>query len=632
MAQEQQLSQPSVQQAPMPGVKLQADASPASFGGGAATEGAFQASTDLANSAADLFYQRAQRKQQLQDLQTNYAMNGQLAELKTNLLYDPKTGALNQHGDNANGITGKTLDVWNKAVTDLGRNFTTPQQMEAFQRAVGSNQVELHRELDKHEYGEAVATTTNTITSAAAKFADAAEKSALTDPAATQMNLRRTQASLGELADLKGLSGVSREQFINTQMSANHMRVLSTLIDAQQDLKAEQYFKDHQQDFYGNDYKNAVAATQKASVLGESYRLMDLITAPQDKARDFANDNEAGSGQVTPTRAEARAKVKDVTDNPKVRLLLTKMIDEKYDQEETDQRQSIHDNYIKASKAIYDSRVVGSNAPIETRIPQSVLDEIAKSPEHIKSLNDYAVALSFDRQSDPEAKAKFINAVSDTAGLGKQSWSDVAMNIGKGLSQTDYGQLQKEWEKAHDSYLKNQATPVPDAQITRATNEALGSFTRGIPWYEPGANQPFKDVEQGIHNLKGEALNRYNLFHQSVQYDAEVEKNAKGRPLNTIEIQAVINRNLQNQVEYYREGTASSVLGESRKLPASMLLPREHVNLSDDERRFFVSKINELRGAKMDWTAIPADDSRLQRMKKALLANRADLVDRIATE
>lgn len=635
---DQQLTQPSVQNAPLPGIRMSADAPLAAFGGGQASAEATQAAGDLANSAAEMEYKRAKALRDLSDLKTNYGVATQLSQLQTNLLYDAKTGAVNQHGTNADGITTKVMDAWQKGVSDIGGQLQSPEQVEAFQRQVASHQVELYRAVGSHESKEKVGTTVNTITATAATYADAAEKSALSDSAASQLNLRRADAAYQELATLHGLTPESRKAFLNTQNSQNHMRILTALVDAGQDLKAEQYFKDNKDSFFGNDYTKALEKTQQASVLGESYRQLDIILEPRMGVMPAGTE---GPTQPVPrTRQEAQSEAQKIQ-NPKVRHMTTELVKAHFVEQEQAARQDVSDAFMDASRQMNQEgnrKALQNGTPIEAILTPSLIDRVAASPEHLNALR----AMSQDRQvSEPDAVIQMSRLISDKAALGKMDISEVLSKVGGRLNTSDRAGLRKAWDEAHEAILKNAATPVPTAEVDRAVNDALVNFK--LPGSHLWGSQPF---EKGATKLNGEAKDRYIAFRDEVYRLAQAEKAVKGRPLGPDEIQNVVDKALSRQVDIYKPsffGGPFPSMYTPERLPYGMKLPGEKFYpeskmtgqlevIPEKDRAALVGIINQTKGSDIDWRSVSTDDARLQRMWLAFKSGNKDLLTRIASE
>jgi hypothetical protein len=339
--------------------------------------------------------------------------------------------------------------------------------------------------------------------------------------------------------------------------------------------------------------------------------------------------------------------------NPNIRKMTSDLIEAHYTEQIRAKQQDVAQAFMDASQLMnqpQNKESLQNGKPLEAVLPPSLLDRVAASPEHLSALR----AMSFDRQaSDPDATLQMTRLISDKAALGAMDISDVMAKVGGRLNSSDRASLRKEWESAHEARLRNASTPVPNAEVDRAVEGALTTWQRSgyswltdsSPWTDVNSSKPF---EKGLPKLQGEWRDRYVRFRNEAYRLAQIEKDTKGRPLGTDEIQNVIDKALHQQVEIYNPvlGETAAKIGLNKsygKLPYAMMLEGERVrsgtfmtgkpeDISQKDLADMVSLINDVKGSNLDWRTIPVNDARIQRMWIAFRGGNKDLVTRIASE
>lgn len=179
-----------------------------------------------------------------------------LGEAENELLHTPETGAYSQAGENARGITDKTLSEYDKRVSKIDEGLRNPRQKQVFREAVNERRVRVQQGLQRHEGGQREVAHDN---QAQAALDTATESAALNwqDPTRIDQELSRQRTIIGIQAKRKGWSKEELASAIKKSDTATHTAVIGQMLQANKDGPARAYLEAH---------ASELDATQKARI------------------------------------------------------------------------------------------------------------------------------------------------------------------------------------------------------------------------------------------------------------------------------------------------------------------------------------------------------------------------------
>jgi hypothetical protein len=316
---------PQVREAAAPNVKIGADTSLATFGGGNATEGLFKASAGLLDAVA--------KAKDDADEATAKAAANNLKKIKTDLLWSPQTGALSQQGENAFGIIDKYGSDFKAKADELSKGLSNENQRRYFKTHFDSENNDLHDSLSKHMFKETE------------KFADDQSESLISnyrndailnynDPNKIRSAMESQDSEIFNYAKRKGLPSSWVQAKIQDSESKTHLGVVQAYLSSDQDQIAKQYFEANQSGFTAGDKQSIMKSLEEGTLRGESQRLSDSI---------FAQHNESMSSALAETR-----KIKD----PKLRDETMRRVEANFAMKSRAEREDSENLHIKALNQI----------------------------------------------------------------------------------------------------------------------------------------------------------------------------------------------------------------------------------------------------------------------------------------
>ena len=316
---------PQVKEAAAPAVKVGAETSLATFGGGQATEGLFKASSNLIDAVT-------KAKDDADDATAKAAANN-LKKIKTDLLWSPQTGALAQRGQNAFGIIDKYGAEFKTQADAISKNLSNENQRRYFKSHFESENNDLHDSLSKHMFKEGE------------QFADDQSEALISnhrndailnysDPAKIRAAMQGQDQEIFSYASRKGLPADWVKMKVQDAESKTHLGVVQAYLNSDNDQMAKQYFDANADGFTAGDKQSIMKALEEGSLRGESQRLSDSI---------FAKHNESMSNAVSETR-----KIKD----PKLRDETMRRVEANFAMKSRAEREDSENLHIKALNQI----------------------------------------------------------------------------------------------------------------------------------------------------------------------------------------------------------------------------------------------------------------------------------------
>lgn len=286
-----------VQQAPLPGARLNPGAPVEAFGGGASLDRRTQAANSLAGEAQKLIIEEKDRADQVAVLDAD----SQLSELETRLQYDPKTGAMNRRGRDAFGLPDEVKTEWEKGTQEIEKSLFNANQRLAFKRMSGSRWASLDSNIQRHVSTQIKEFDNETTSSYLENERDAAAKN-FNDHDRVGLSIARQTAALQDHAQRNGLP----EEWITNKAgeaaSKTHMAVLDQMVSAGLYKEAKGYFDEYHGALTAGDSAAAQRTVEKGilhdrqltawgQVSGAGFRRSDgTFDEEKQRAAVFASD------------------------------------------------------------------------------------------------------------------------------------------------------------------------------------------------------------------------------------------------------------------------------------------------------------------------------------------------------
>jgi len=259
------------------------------FGGGSAGIG------NVINDAGKVAMQVYQQEKKRADDIALYDADAKLTKLETDLLYDPKVGALNQKGKNSFDVATTTLPEYKKRSDEILAGLSSNEQKAAFERVRSERGANIDRALQRHVSTESIRYDQEVTTNFVKNEQDLAVKS-YKDPKAVAGSLLRQEQAIRDYGRRYGLPEEETQAQLLKVKSETHESIINRLISNDQEYGAQTYL---------NKYKGEISADKLARIEGALDIAVDRSTT-QKKV-----DSYIGSGlSMNDAYAEA-AKIGD---------------------------------------------------------------------------------------------------------------------------------------------------------------------------------------------------------------------------------------------------------------------------------------------------------------------------------
>src|SRR3989337_1257458 len=106
------------------------------------------------SDVGQVLFKVQQEERAKEDRATVIEADRQLGEAENELLHTPETGAYSQAGENARGITDKTLGEYDKRGSKIDEGRRSPRQKQVFREAVNERRTRVQQGLMRHEGGQ----------------------------------------------------------------------------------------------------------------------------------------------------------------------------------------------------------------------------------------------------------------------------------------------------------------------------------------------------------------------------------------------------------------------------------------------------------------------------------------------
>jgi hypothetical protein len=264
-----------VRDAPLPGVRRTATASPEAMGAGLGRE------VQRAGDVALEIHQDEQRKAEQVRL---FDLKRKLGEFENRRLYDAQNGALNARGEDAFGLPDQVLGDYDTFVGELSQGLGSERLRQSFQELAAGQRQGIDRTLQRHVGQEIQRHEAQTVEAVIANAQEAAAFN-YTDPERVLDEIDIQRAAIIAQADRNGLPGDWVKLKTQHAASATHIGVISRMVSAGQDREAQAYFDRFGDDILtqGGQRDKAQDMIRRGNQLGTAQRIADDMLDKHDE-------------------------------------------------------------------------------------------------------------------------------------------------------------------------------------------------------------------------------------------------------------------------------------------------------------------------------------------------------------
>jgi hypothetical protein len=263
---------PNVQQAALPGARLGVQASPGTFGAGAA-----RGAVDLAQSGLDIQEQERAKADQVRMLD----LERKLGEWENAKLYDPNTGAFSKRGEDAFGLPESVGQDFDGFAGDLQTGLTSDRQRLAAQQLIESRRTGIQRSLMNHVAGEQRNVEDQALAGVVATE-DSAAIANYNDPERVAQAAARKRMAIEGHARRNGLPPEAVAAAVAESTSRTYAGAIGRMIDRGDDLAAKDALERWKGDLTGEDAARIDGALKVSSTKAESRGIADEVSRAPD--------------------------------------------------------------------------------------------------------------------------------------------------------------------------------------------------------------------------------------------------------------------------------------------------------------------------------------------------------------
>lgn len=367
--------------APLPGVRVSAEAPESAFGPPRPAD-----LSGVQQHIEQLYLQEQAKANQIAVMDAD----NRITSLRDSVLYGTpdNPGIINRKGKDALDVA-PALDAWQKGKDEIMNSLSNDQQKLALNNRIDGYDHALHLEIQSHVAAERQRYDGEQTNGFVDKAVDDSARFALTNPDLSEQRLAEAKAAIAAYGARNGEAAEQIQQAQSKAVSNARMNALQLLLTTPEqqgggDLRAAAYLAQHNGDFLPSQLVQAQRLTDAGSVRGESQRQADAIVA---KATDMG---------------AALQQVQQIAD-PQVRDATHQRVLQAYSDQAAVERQKRDQSYRTATQTIVNGGTVND-------IP--IADKLNLSPTEIDDL----VTMS----------GKIRNPVVQTAPSYYQHWSNMA--------------------------------------------------------------------------------------------------------------------------------------------------------------------------------------------------------------
>ncbi|XGC82044.1 hypothetical protein ACES2L_06045 [Bdellovibrio bacteriovorus] len=254
----------------------QAAAAPVKFSNSVNNEALIK-QVDRTMNAAEQMGQTVSKIQDEADRLRALEVSTVYSKRKSEILYNPKDGALMAEGKNAFGIIEPTTKKLKEIQEEIGGGLQNERQKALFNQFVGKEdddtfqrlQIHMSQQIKKHD-GEVVKSSLETLMNRA--------QTDFTDPNKIAQNVAEQEMIVREAGARRGMTPEMIENEVLKQTSSTHSSILNRMVSSQMDMEATKYFNAMKDKMTGDDQTRAENLLKESSYRGQSQRIVDSIS------------------------------------------------------------------------------------------------------------------------------------------------------------------------------------------------------------------------------------------------------------------------------------------------------------------------------------------------------------------
>lgn len=268
-----------VQPEALPNVRLSADVPSEALGAGESSKQAFKAAQNLgglAESIATAEFDKANA------IAVTDAVN-RTVQFKNDLIYNKVNKTLGK--DVLNGALQPHLDSFDQEINKIHGELNNPEQKFAYQQEAIKQKGELNKHVEAHTAAQSQKFANDTLIQSNELAGQTAIQN-FTDPAAVKQAMADKVRAVDGLATLNGWSKEERDAKVIQTLSDTHLSVMGRMVDHDMLRAASAYFKEHKDEFWGNDIRKAEAmlesGTKEQQIMANAKNIAAQVSSMAD--------------------------------------------------------------------------------------------------------------------------------------------------------------------------------------------------------------------------------------------------------------------------------------------------------------------------------------------------------------
>lgn len=449
-----------------------------------APSGAFVSPVALDLSPAEqLFGQIVKEERAKADQVVVLDADRRMSELANTLLYDPQTGALNQHGTKAFGVPEQVHAAWTKGLGEIGASLTTEAQRISFMRLSNERTLDVTNTIQKHVSVE-LQQHDNAVTDASVANERSAAILNYDRSGRVTAGIARQKAMLQDYATRNGLPSEWTDEKVAQATSQTQLGVVERMLATGQDQAASAYYAEYQKDFVAGDAVSVERALEEGSTRGASQRAADKILA------------------TTNSEGAALDAVKQI-DDPKIRDMTHDRVRQHYADVEGIKRQHQEDLYMSATNLL-------DNAVDKTLMPRDIIPPGVWSQLSLEQRSALERRQAGDVANDSGRWLKFLDL--RPTQLQQMSMADFQVDYWSHFDAVHRARAEAQWSAARDG------TGISEPKLSHlmgvtervtSTLQRAGLIDKGKPLAKLSADQQAYYAK--FENAAERAVNEFEL-------------------------------------------------------------------------------------------------------------------------
>lgn len=226
-------------------------------------------------AAAQIGEQLYAAEQKKQDQIRLLDADRQAGDLENNLMYDPKTGALNVRGKDALGLIDTVGKQWDDATGKIRQGLSNDRQRIAFDQYNVAKRRSLIDRLNQHIAKETYRVDGEALEGKVENETEAA----IADGRPERINqaLDSIRQSYTDYGQRYGMSPEQTQAATATAVSRIHVGVIHRMLDNGNDIQAKVYYEHAEGEVLGKDRGELERSLHEGNVRGDSQRIADTI-------------------------------------------------------------------------------------------------------------------------------------------------------------------------------------------------------------------------------------------------------------------------------------------------------------------------------------------------------------------